>query len=657
MKRSIAFFLGFIFLPSVVLAQTPSGVTITQHHRDRQAITSRDYWVALPENYGPDGAGSKYIMLYISSSYPTTAKVAYAGTTTQVAVTPGTPAVFNVPLSLEMQSSDVIESKAIHVWSDDAPLFVDLNQHEAYTSDATYVIPSIGWGTSYVVASYGSLYEGFGSYVYDMPSEFVVLANQDGTSVRITPSTDLRGSTGTTVAHPKGLPFTIQLNAGETVQYKAVAATNMDDFDVTGTSIVSSKPIGVIGATECANIPGNFPYCDYICEMIPPTRTWGTNYYTAPLARRKGGDTYLVIGTTANQIIYRTDSFGQSVFDTLVNPNDHYFQHDVATAGSWTSSTPFLLMQYSNSATWPDNTNGNYDPFMMAVNSTDQFVTPVIFNVLRATGNQQQYVWHVTIVARSGVPVNLDGTKLTGPIYDDNVCAIYQVNGLAPKQHIVTSDSGVAVNVYGDSYDEAVGYAGTIGVSTIGSADTLIPMVVAVSPDPAVTHVDVSDESTNMSGLSQFEVDSMSNMKIVEPDSFVEGDGQAQSSFDLIVLDRTKAAHATVRVLDLAGNYSTIQKDYVANSADVATAPVPSMTSISSTAVTQTIHYSLAKDGYVTIDLFDMLGHRVFSLLSGEQSAGTHALTPDVRLLPSGVYLYRVESQGIVTSGRLSVSH
>src|ERR1035441_5272342 len=107
-----------------------------------------------------------------------------------------------------MLSSDSVENKAVHVWSNDASLFVDFNSHDAYTSDASYVIPSAGWGETYVVASYESIKEPGGGYIWDLPSELVLIANQDSTSATIIPSVDLRGSNrydDSTVAHPAGI--------------------------------------------------------------------------------------------------------------------------------------------------------------------------------------------------------------------------------------------------------------------------------------------------------------------------------------------------------------------------------------------------------------------------------------------------------------------
>ncbi len=55
-----------------------------------------------------------------------------------------------------------------------------------------------------------------------------------------------------------------------------------------------------------------------------------------------------------------------------------------------------------------------------------------------------------------------------------------------------------------------------------------------------------------------------------------------------------------------------------------------------------TIRYDLARTGRVTLEVFDLLGRRITTLVDGEQTVGTHAVTFDARDLASGVYLYRL---------------
>lgn len=68
--------------------------------------------------------------------------------------------------------------------------------------------------------------------------------------------------------------------------------------------------------------------------------------------------------------------------------------------------------------------------------------------------------------------------------------------------------------------------------------------------------------------------------------------------------------------------------------------------------------FSLPRDGTVSIHLYDIRGRRVHTLLEAAPlSAGPHAVTLDRRAagLGAGLYLYRIEGDGIRTSGRIMV--
>lgn len=57
-----------------------------------------------------------------------------------------------------------------------------------------------------------------------------------------------------------------------------------------------------------------------------------------------------------------------------------------------------------------------------------------------------------------------------------------------------------------------------------------------------------------------------------------------------------------------------------------------------------TIGYQLAKGSYVTLKIYDLLGHEIATLVNGYQSEGRYDVQFDASNLASGVYLYRLES-------------
>jgi len=61
---------------------------------------------------------------------------------------------------------------------------------------------------------------------------------------------------------------------------------------------------------------------------------------------------------------------------------------------------------------------------------------------------------------------------------------------------------------------------------------------------------------------------------------------------------------------------------------------------------TTTINYGLPTAGFVSAKLYNLVGQEVATLFEGQQSAGVHQLNVDGTRLPSGVYLYKIESAG-----------
>lgn len=69
-----------------------------------------------------------------------------------------------------------------------------------------------------------------------------------------------------------------------------------------------------------------------------------------------------------------------------------------------------------------------------------------------------------------------------------------------------------------------------------------------------------------------------------------------------------------------------------------------------------TINYGLAEDGPVTVEVFDVLGKKVQTLVSENRKAGNHSLQFDGSSLPAGTYLYRINANGKVTSDKLMLN-
>ncbi len=71
---------------------------------------------------------------------------------------------------------------------------------------------------------------------------------------------------------------------------------------------------------------------------------------------------------------------------------------------------------------------------------------------------------------------------------------------------------------------------------------------------------------------------------------------------------------------------------------------------------TTSIAFELADQGFTTLKVYDVLGREVATLLSGALDAGNHVVTFDASRLASGVYIYRLESNGFTAVKKMVVA-
>ncbi|MCC5942003.1 MAG: T9SS type A sorting domain-containing protein [Balneolaceae bacterium] len=70
---------------------------------------------------------------------------------------------------------------------------------------------------------------------------------------------------------------------------------------------------------------------------------------------------------------------------------------------------------------------------------------------------------------------------------------------------------------------------------------------------------------------------------------------------------------------------------------------------------TTVISYELPENSFVSLEVYDMVGRQVASLVNGQVQAGMHQVNFDASGLSSGVYLYRLTAGNTVLSRRLTV--
>ena len=234
-------------------------------------------------------------------------------------------------------------------------------------------------------------------------SVFIIVASEGNTNVTLTPTQTV--TVRPDVVVERGIPTTVILNRAETLFVSSPDS-------LTGSHIVSDKPIALFSGHECGTIPASLRFCDQMVEQIPPTSTWGKEFYTVPL-RSRTMDGYKVISSRDDNVLRGACS---SMGSTTVLP-----EITVPTAGQavnfnissdyfchFESDYPVLLVQFSLASEIDGNTNA--DPFMTIVPPARQYQNSYMVDHFRGVSSSETY--YINIVLRNDPMVDRNDLRL-----------------------------------------------------------------------------------------------------------------------------------------------------------------------------------------------------------------------------------------------------
>ena len=163
-----------------------------------------------------------------------------------------------------------------------------------------------------------------------------------------------------------------------------------DRYDLTGTRIITNKPVSVFSGHRCAYVPYSNGNCGYLIEQIPPTTFWGKAHYVAPLASRRSYTLKVLAAYDNTQIIMYCNS---STYSYNYNEQGHtyrtlYNQEYCAVH----SNKEILVAQFSGR-------NGE-DPSMGLVSPSNNFASKFQFSIsaFRYATNQIYSISFINVI-------------------------------------------------------------------------------------------------------------------------------------------------------------------------------------------------------------------------------------------------------------------
>jgi len=421
-----------------------------------------------------DNASAESIEIYISAERTTSVTIQAPLDAFNVTVTvdPGVSKKVVLPLNL-MPTDEGKHGYGIHVTSDNPISLYALNKRQ-FSADAAVILPTPALGNEYYVVAHmeppGDIVES------SRESEFLVAASEDGTQIEITP-------TGNTYnGWLKGIPQTIELNAGETYLVKS-------DEDLSGSYVrtvsqnsAECKNIAVFGGNVFTNVGGCGPARDHLLEQMFPVSTWGKNFLFVPYETRQGGD-YVKIIAAENDTRISISKMSQTL---ILNAGEVKIYKALDGVRTISADKPITVAQFSRSQ---DCDGVPSDPFMIIVSPLEQRIKSVTFNAFVVQNIAKYYLTLIT-ASDAVKDVFLDGVDITNQFKTEGDAAYASLN-IAQGNHRLTAPEGVIAYVYGYGNAESFGYSAGASLENLNAQLLLADATLNIIADEGCLNSDI----------------------------------------------------------------------------------------------------------------------------------------------------------------------
>ena len=426
----------------------------------------KDFFVAVPSTFFFGLVSQLIIGTPSNASYSveTAAGVVQTGS-----VSFNSPATVTFSIDIIVAGSDYTQrEKGIHVRATGMePIFVLVTTISLFGFGDYLAYPCQNFETDdyeYYAVSTTSTSSGFFSQV-------VLVACENDTEVMITPTenvylpVDAQDPHSSHIGILAGDNHTVTLNQMQTLLIATSGA------DLTGTKIVSNKPLTVISGHECGNVPESLNFCEQLAVQVPPTSTWGSEFLLAPFTGRTSGQYYKVVASSNDTTVVYKCGTSSTLGTVLSDPGESFLFTTESSQYCYLFTTkPVLVVQMAAGGSG-DNLG---DPVMANVPPISQYVSSASFVSLTSVTIEIHAI-SVTVAKEhfrsldilfNGMPMNCIWNEIVN--LDDCVVAFGCNMNVTAGSHTVShrAEGGLlSVMVYGFDSTPLQGYAYTAGMN------------------------------------------------------------------------------------------------------------------------------------------------------------------------------------------------
>lgn len=289
-----------------------------------------------------------------------------------------------------------LSTKGILISADEEVVVYGVNR-ELWSDDGYLALPTDVLGKEYYTVSYSP------SYYY---CEFAVIGVHNHTRVHIklpnhpNITVNFRGH-----VYHKNQWINVTINRFSTLEINSVG-------DLTGTHIISSKPVGVISGNK-KTIVGHGKSRDHLTEMLLPVQAWGKNFATVPIPDRHVGDNFRFVASKDNTHVSVSGVIdGKPFTDNFViqHAGGYVQKHYSSKLYSHVNSDqPMAVYQFSVTQT---SHTDQADPSLITIPPIEQYAADYTFTTPEYSQGQYHNYFMFVVDSNQTAGLILDGKSL-----------------------------------------------------------------------------------------------------------------------------------------------------------------------------------------------------------------------------------------------------
>ncbi|MBK6290199.1 MAG: choice-of-anchor D domain-containing protein [Ignavibacteria bacterium] len=620
MKTAIAVMLMVVSGFGVISAQ------VTERRGTLVLTEGRRYLVAFPQVWASptEKPMPQPMQLLISSKTKTTVRIQTPAGINDAAkmdkeYTVEANKVLKVPISTAYMNVESETRKGYGIMvSSKKPISVSTYQAWQGNGEMARHLPVEGWGKNYYTMNfYQDRYGNSAGYKY-RPGQILIIADKDNTVVSYTPTVDTEGGIEAPSVR-KGATQTVTLEKGETFLIKAKINEPLNkewETDLTSTWIRANKPVGVVsGHTKVAimRYPDVLPPTgmfaaeahfvrNNVHDAMLPLEMSGTKFVTTPCmytpTRVVGqasiefgidddrGDVIRVVGLEDGTTVKAMRQDGSGLLNKFIlKKGETRLETALEVATYWESDKPILMGQYGKSYAKilpPLKVKGKDGeeaqghptvesgmPMLQYIPSVDRWVEYGVFHAPEGMDNFFNIVFKSSEIGK----IKVDGRSLTSAFGGamrllKGTDFAYIRTPIGSGDHVIESTDNTvrwAAWNYGslDGLQQGRAYGTPISIDmTIPCDDSLAVNEVIVCGD-VQGKGNILPENTTCGSIFAVYPEDLNNYELIVDENFSSGDKVVD--FQVKVLDKTKDATATIKVVSRSGKFVEKTYTYIAD--------------------------------------------------------------------------------------------